>query len=540
MTFKPAKAIMASIVAVAALVAGAGSAAAAETSVSAADLAKSQPITVKADADISSKNLVAIQLAAYSAAQTDGTNITGYDLKDAGLAAAVDDALTKAGISRTASGNASTVYETANPMAWVVTNLLDSTSSPWAGQLRNFLDQLKNEQAVKAAAGTKLAKGADANTMTANVTPGVYAIIDRTTDGKASIAMMNGTGINGMTTLKGKDGKTYKLGEVEYKVSDAPVPVKKIVEDGQSKDTNETAIGKTVNYKVTAKVPNWTGYDHYYLALNDTMSQGLTFNNDVKATVAGKTVTVKTVRDNGRIRILFAPTSDNSSDIVADKANYPVDADIVVTYSATVNRNAVIGGNGNPNGIELEYSHNPNTVTDHETTPGNTVKTYVGAFAIVKQDSKGANLEGAEFNVYEAGKTTPVKFVKTGNTYRVADKTETTGTTTTVTAGNATITGVDGAYNVVETKSPFGNAIKARFTTTVTVNQKTGEYKAALTKADANHLVASDNKFTLTVTNCRNIGDMPKTGATWLAIYTTAGLLLVAAGAAMYLRRARA
>lgn len=540
MTFKPAKAIMASIVAVAALAAGAGSAAAAETSVSAADLAKSQHITVKADADISSKNLVAIQLAAYSAAQTDGTNITGYDLKDAGLAAAVDDALTKAGISRTASGNASTVYETANPMAWVVTNLLDSTSSPWAGQLRNFLDQLKNEQAVKAAAGTKLAKGADANTMTANVTPGVYAIIDRTTDGKASIAMVNGTGINGMTTLKGKDGKTYKLGEVEYKVSDAPVPVKKIVEDGQSKDTNETAIGKTVNYKVTAKVPNWTGYDHYYLALNDTMSQGLTFNNDVKATVAGKTVTVKTVRDNGRIRILFAPTSDNSSDIVADKANYPVDADIVVTYSATVNRNAVIGGNGNPNGIELEYSHNPNTVTDHETTPGNTVKTYVGAFAIVKQDSKGANLEGAEFNVYEAGKTTPVKFVKTGNTYRVADKTETTGTTTTVTAGNATITGVDGAYDVVETKSPFGNAIKARFTTTVTVNQKTGEYKAALTKADANHLVASDNKFTLTVTNCRNIGDMPKTGATWLAIYTTAGLLLVAAGAAMYLRRARA
>lgn len=540
MTFKPAKAIMASIAAVAALAAGVGSAAAAETSVSAADLAKSQPITVKADADISGKDFYAVQLAAYSAAQTDGTNITGYDLKDAGLAAAVDDALTKAGISRTASGNASTVYETANPMAWVVTNLLDSTSSPWAGQLRNFLDQLKNEQAVKDAAGTKLAKGADANTMTANVTPGVYAIIDRTTDGKASIAMMNGTGINGMTTLKGKDGKTYKLGEVEYKVSDAPVPVKKIVEDGQSKDTNETAIGKTVNYKVTAKVPNWTGYDHYYLALNDTMSQGLTFNNDVKATVAGKTVTVKTVSDNGRIRILFAPTSDNSSDIVADKANYPVDADIVVTYSATVNRNAVIGGNGNPNGIELEYSHNPNTVTDHETTPGNTVKTYVGAFAIVKQDSKGASLEGAEFNVYEAGKTTPVKFVKTGNTYRVADKTETTGTTTTVTAGNATITGVDGAYDVVETKSPFGNAIKARFTTTVTVNQKTGEYKAALTKADANHLVASDNKFTLTVTNCRNIGDMPKTGATWLAIYTTAGLLLVAAGAAMYLRRARA
>lgn len=551
MTFKPAKAIMASIAAVAALAAGVGSAVAAETSVSAADLAKSQPITVKADADISGKDFYAVQLAAYSAAQTDGTNITGYDLKDAGRGKVIDEALTEAGIDRTASGNASTVYETANPMAWVAANLLDSTSSPWAGKLRDFLNCLTPNLDYHGR-GVKLVKGADANTMTANVKPGIYAIVEgggRLDVMNAAITMMNGTGINGMTTLKVGDGaKTYKLGEVEYKLSDVTAPVKKIVEDGQSKDTNETAIGKTVNYKVTAKVPNWTGYTHYALSLYDTMGQGLTFNNDVKATVAGKTVTVKTVSDNGGIRILFAPTSDNSSDIVADKANYPVDADIVVTYSATVNRNAVIGGNGNPNGIELqcatETSYNPMSLSDSDKpecgATGNTVKTYVGAFDIVKQDAKGASLEGAEFNVYEAGKTTPVKFVKTGNTYRVADKTETTGTTTTVTAGNATITGVDDAYDVVETKSPFGNAIKARFTTTVTVNQKTGEYKAALTKADANHLVASDNKFTLTVTNCRNIGDMPKTGATWLAIYTTAGLLLVAAGAAMYLRRARA
>lgn len=551
MTFKPAKAIMASIAAIAALAAGVGSAVAAETSVSAADLAKSQPITVKADADISGKDFYAVQLAAYSAAQTDGTNITGYDLKSSSLRDDIDDALTDAGIDRTSSAGAA--YDPDDPMPWVAANLLDSTSSPWAGKLRDFLDCL-TPNVYAYSHRVELVKGADANTMTANVEPGIYAIVDVTggwVTGMPSITMMNGTGINGMTTLKGKNGKTYKLGEVEYKVSDAPVPVKKIVEDGQSKDTNETAIGKTVNYRVTVKVPNWTGYDNYALGLYDTMGQGLTFNNDVKATVAGKTVTVKTVSDNGRILILFAPTSGNSSNIVADKANYPVGADIVVTYSATVNRNAVIGGEGNPNGIELACAagirFNPMSLSDSDETDGpkcgatgNTVKTYVGAFDIVKQDAKGASLEGAEFNVYEAGKTTPVKFVKTGSTYRVADKTETTGTTTTVTAGNATITGVDGAYDVVETKSPFGNAIKARFTTTVTVNQKTGEYKAALTKADANHLVASDNKFTLTVTNCRNIGDMPKTGATWLAIYTTAGLLLVAAGAAMYLRRARA
>lgn len=543
MTIKPAKAVMASIAAMVALAtAAAGIASAAETSIPATDLAKAQPITVKANSDISGKTLVAIKLAAYSAAQTDGTNITGYDVQDAGLAAAVDDALTKAGISRTTTDDDTTAYEAANPMAWVVTNLLDSTTSPWAGQLRTFLDQLKNEQAVKNAEGTKLTKGDDTTVMSADVEPGVYVILDRTVKGQASIAMMNGTGINGMTTLKSTaaDAETYTLGQVEYKVSDVTVPVKKIVEGGQLKDTNETAIGKTVNYKVTTEVPNWTGYDHYYLALNDTMSQGLTFNNDATATVAGKTVTVKTVNDNGRISILFAPTSDGSSDIIADKANYPIGKEIVVTYSATVNKNAVIGGDGNPNSIELEYSHNPNDVTDHDTTPGNTVKTYVGAFKLVKKDAKGTSLEGAEFNVFETGSTTPLEFVKDGDTYRLADKTETTGTTTTVTVGTASITGVDGAYDVVETKSPFGNAIKAKFTTTVSVDQKTGAYTAALTKADANGLVASDNTFTFTVTNCRNIGEMPKSGATWLAIYVATGLLVIAAGAAMYLRRMHA
>lgn len=352
MTFKPVRAVLASLAAAATLAAGfAGTGMAADTAVSAADLAKKQPLTVNADADISSKTLVAIRLASYAAAQYalhDGENvISGYDLADAGYATAINDAIAKAGIDTAGTKEQTAAYETTNPMAWVATNLLDSTSSPWAGQLRNFLDQLKNEQAIRNASGTALAQGSNANTMTADVDPGIYIILDRTAEGQASIAMMNGTGINGMTTLKADaDGaKTYKLGEVEYKVSDVTAPVKKIVEDGQLKDTNETAIGKTVNYKVTAKVPNWTGYDHYYLALNDTMSRGLTFNNNsVKATVAGKTVTVKTVtipQTDGStiVTFLFAPTSDSSSDIVLEKDNYLVDADIVVTYSATVNKN---------------------------------------------------------------------------------------------------------------------------------------------------------------------------------------------------------
>lgn len=576
MTFKPVRAVLASLAATATLAAGfAGTCMAADTAVSAADLAKKQPLTVNAAEDISSKTLVAIRLASYAAAQYalhDGENvISGYDLADAGYATAINDAIAKAGIDTTGTKEQAAAYEQANPMAWVATNLRDSTRSPWAGQLRNFLDQLKNEQAIRNASGTALAQGSNAKTMTADVEPGIYVILDRTAEGQASIAMMTGTGINGMTKLKTKYASIFTLGTVEYKVDDVTAPVKSIcngiddvhfyrcypdaprpVSTESQGQTWEASIGDKIVYGVQAQVPNWTGYDHYYLALNDTMSKGLTFNNDAKACTWGpqpkevniKTVTTPQADGSTIVTFLFAPTSDGSSDIVADKANYRVGRKIYVTYTATVNKNAVIGGDGNPNSISMEYSHNPNVATDHGTIPGNSTKVYVGALAISKKDANGKALNGAEFNIYKAkdGKADgqALKFVKTTDGYRLADPTETSGTTATVVAGDVDVTGLDGAYVVRETKSPFGNNILPEFIATVTVQQdgdQAGTYTAALTKGDANQLVVSDNKFTFTVTNCRHFNEMPKTGAAWLAVYAAAGLLLTAAGGVLLARR---
>lgn len=581
MTFKPVRAVLASLAAAATLAAGfAGTGMAADTAVSAADLARKQPLTVTADADISSKTLVAIRLASYTAAQyalDNGENvISGYDLADAGYATAINDAIAKAGIDTTGTKEQAAAYEKANPMAWVAMNLLDSKDSPWAGQLRNFLDQLKNEQAIKNAPGTALTQGSNTKTMTADVDPGIYVILDRTTEGQASIAMMNGTGINGMTKLMIDNKNTVTLGTIDYKVNYVHAPVKSICngidktgdldlidrchpEDAQPRSTEsrgqtwEASIGDKIEYGVQAQVPNWTGYDHYYLALNDTMSKGLTFNNDAKAyTWAGehpkevniKTVTTPQADGSTIVTFLFAPTSDGSSDIVADKANYPVYQPIYVTYTATVNKNAVIGGDGNPNNISMEYSHNPNVATDHGTIPGNSTKVYVGALAISKKDANGKALNGAEFNIYKAkdGKADgkALKFVKTTNGYRLADPTETSGTTATVVAGDVDVTGLDGAYVVRETKSPFGNNILPEFIATVTVQQdgdQAGTYTAALTKGDANQLVVSDNKFTFTVTNCRHFNEMPKTGAAWLAVYAATGLLLATAGGVLFARR---
>ena len=569
------KATVATLVAGAMGLAGVGSAMAADTRVDASKLGEAarQTLTVAANGDISNRTLKAVPLAYYSYAQTDGTNITGFDLIDAGKASAIADALTKAHIDTQSKKDQTAGYDynASNPMVWVVQNLLDSENSPWAGKLRDFIDQLKNEAAVTGDKGTAFAKGADAKHMTASVRPGVYAVVDTTTAGQASIVMFNGTGIDGKTTLKNGD-KTYTLGTVDYKVHDAAVRKaitsvengdvdEKIGEDHEDEGARQagkkyyavakTSIGKKVSFTMGGAVPVWTGYDHYYYALNDTYSDGLTFNPDsVNVTVGGKALTAgkdyKVTTEAGKFHILFAPTADGSSDIIAAKTTFPVDAEVLVTYDMTVNKNAHVDG-VDTNTSEVEYSHNPNTVTDHEKTPGDTNYEYVGKFTLTKTDTNNAPLAGAVFNIKDA-KSNIVKFVKVGdNEYRVADSTEAATasadiTTTDKNNGVITLKGLYGAYTVTETKSPFGGSILPEFTLTVGVAQSkdhnTSTSSLTKFKDDANHLASKTSDDGVTVINARNIADMPKTGAVWLSIFGVMTVLLAGASALLLRRKA--
>lgn len=151
------KATVATLVVGAMGLAGVGSAMAADTRLT---HPSRQTLTVAANGDISNRTLKAVPLAYYSYAQTDGTNITGFDLIDAGKASAIADALTKAHIDTQSKKDQTAGYDynASNPMVWVVQNLLDSENSPWAGKLRDFIDQLKNEAAVTGDKGTAFAK----------------------------------------------------------------------------------------------------------------------------------------------------------------------------------------------------------------------------------------------------------------------------------------------------------------------------------------------------------------------------------------------
>ena len=580
------RAVVATLVAGAMGLAGVGSAMADTTRVSADDLTKNQTLTVTANEDISGRSLKAVPLAYYSFAQTDGKGITGFDLIDAGHASSIATALTDAKIDTSKKAQTTGYdYNASNPMVWVVQNLLDSDQSPYAGRLRDFIDKLKNDATVTGDKNaTAFEKAADnKKVQTASVRPGVYAVVDTTTTGRASIVMFNGTGINGITSLK-NGSKTYTLGSVDYKISDVTVSKKAvdvtdkgthahISENGHTVDSH---LGSTIDFEMDTTVPNWTGYDKFYFAVNDTYTPGLYIDtvdaNGNSNPTAGFAVTVtpkggkattltqgtdyKVVLDNAKheFHVVFLDGKTNQAnqteDIIPNTAKLPVGAAVKITY-----RMITVGDNGgskpgtaDTNTNNVEYSHNPNTWTDHETKDGETVKVYTGSTKILKVDSNGTPLANAEFKVYKDGKE--IKLSKDGNdnnAYRIAvnrdgkDEQPQNDANTIVSDNNGyiIINGLDGEYTIKETKSPFGNvSILPEWKVNVTVSQADGKYTTTVTP-DNNKLVSAlDQQAGSKVINARNIMDMPKTGAVWLSIFGAMTVLL--AGASFLLLRRKA
>lgn len=204
--------------------------------------------------------------------------------------------------------------------------------------------------------------------------------------------------------------------------------------------TNDAKIGDTVEYKVEIKVAD--GAQKY--TVTDTMSKGLTFNNSSLKVTANDAVTTDytlTSTTNGFTLVLpetYVSTLTKGTTII-------------VTYNATLNKDAVIDGDGNANEVKLSYGNHQNTVPSKVTT-----KSY--QFDLVKVDgTTNKLLDGAEFELADG--ETKLSFVKdTAGNYRVAMTGEDGATTTiTVKGGKVNIYGLAGkTYTLTETKAPGG------------------------------------------------------------------------------------
>lgn len=337
---------------------------------------------------------------------------------------------------------------------------------------------------------------------------------------------------------------------------DLPTVVKKV--NGES--ATSAKIGDTLTFTLTSTIPDMSAYDTYTFNFKDTLSQGLTFGQVDSVTVDGVTdpltvntdytVATSTVSDSTLLTVTMLNFKDKQQANAGKK--------ITVTYKATLNKDAVVGGHGNVNSATIQYSNKPGIEGTGESEPskvrvftyGFTVDKYTGD----KYDDTATRLAGAEFTLAPKGDAA-MSFVQvtagsaTENAvYRVA-KDDETGTTTTITTpanGKVVFQGLkNGEYTLTEIKAPAGyNKLASALGVKVEgQNDGTDTTDAAVTitynndngsdydKTASNGAIPVQNKSGVV---------LPGTGGMGTIAFTVIGVLVIALGVAWTLKRKNA
>lgn len=252
------------------------------------------------------------------------------------------------------------------------------------------------------------------------------------------------------------------------------------------------AIGDTINYEITADLPDTTGFKEYYYVIEDTLSKGLTlektsFGIEIKSSVFEDEVSFlvfdydsenekyKCVSEGYEDKELseidegeydcFIYVTSNSDGTTTFKIAFlnilektyakTSDESVTVTYSAVLNESAAVGLTANTNDVQLTYSTNPNYSSDGTegndsppgvpgstyptgTTPKIWTYTYTTSVSVVKIDADtGESLTGAAFQL--TGENLNTIVISTGTAYVLDENGEyyklTDGTYTTAEPG---------------------------------------------------------------------------------------------------------
>ncbi|MGN1457866.1 MAG: SpaH/EbpB family LPXTG-anchored major pilin [Acutalibacteraceae bacterium] len=219
-------------------------------------------------------------------------------------------------------------------------------------------------------------------------------------------------------------------------------------------DKQSVNVGETVNYTITGEIPNTNGYTSYTYKITDTMSSGLTFNADsLNVKIKGTDITLTRNTDYS-----YSPNNSGFElNIYVKNTNLQehVKEDMVITYSATVNKNAVAKIENNT--AQLEYSKDTSS-----TTKTAEFKEQVYSSKIVvdkyKAGETSTKLSGAEFYLYKNVNGSKQYYKSDTNGVVSWVDTQNTATKKTTDANGATsFDGIaDGTYYLEEVKAPDG------------------------------------------------------------------------------------
>jgi fimbrial isopeptide formation D2 family protein/LPXTG-motif cell wall-anchored protein len=382
-----------------------------------------------------------------------------------------------------------------------------------------------------------------------------------TTPAKTVASAKDSTVIDGLDAgyylVKDKDGSqadkndaytkfiVQVVGDTEAKIkSDVPTVVKKVKDTNDSKansttdwqDSADYDIGDDVPYQITGTMPsNIADYTTYKYVFTDTMSKGLTYTANTAKIMIGTTDVTSSFTET------VTPNQDGTTTVMWECVDLKAiagvtldkDTKVVVTYSAKLNENAVLGAAGNPNEVDLTYSNNPNKGGEGETgkTPKdkNIVFTYKTVVNKVDQDKK--SLAGAAFKLEKKQSDGTYKTVKE---FTASEET------------SFAFTGLDdGDYKLTETTTPAGYNTISPIEFTISAEHDADSTNPALTSlsgnvttGEATFTVEKDaGSLTTDVVNKKG-STLPSTGGMGTTILYVAGAaIVVAAGVGLAIRR---
>lgn len=343
-----------------------------------------------------------------------------------------------------------------------------------------------------------------------------------------------------------------------------PTVDKKVQVNGNGADTADAKIGDTLTFTLTSTIPDMSAYDTYTFNFKDTLSKGLTYGDITSVTVEG--VDAPLVKDTDYTVTTTPAAAGNTLLTVGmtdfkNKQQTNAGKKITVTYTATLNENAVVGGAGNVNSATIQYSNDPSSTGTGESEPDK-VRVFTYGFTVDKYTGDNYNdaatrLAGAEFTLTAKGDTSAIKFVQVNAgsatedaVYRVAKAGETAGTTTTITTpanGKVVFQGLkNGEYTLTETKAPAGYNKLASAIGVKVEGQNNG---TDTTNATVNITYNNDNNDTtydqtasngvIPVQN-KSGAILPGTGGMGTIAFTVIGALVIALGVAWTLKRKNA
>lgn len=400
---------------------------------------------------------------------------------------------------------------------------------------------------------------------------GFYIIIETGTSGdSASVASKSMLVPLPYVDGNAEDGYKWNF-DLTITPKDEPVNVdKSIIEDGEKENVSTNNVGDTLTYQVDADIPHYDASTNTQMVkyiITDTLSKGLDFyiegdpENNIDIIVSNFSGESKTLKPGtlethqttiGEEPYTYYSVTDGdyavsydgkTMTLVFDYPDIMAYNNLQLNYQVKINEDAVIGVEGNPNQVDLEYTNNNKTWDT--SVPEDETKSFVFGLKINKIDPNAEAdkkaLQGAEFQLLRDG--TPIAtYTFDENGDRVLNSNNGL-TAVTNEDGIAYLLGIDeGTYTLKETKAPNGYILPEEgLKLVITDADEEGNVDGNATytlggkELDVFEDIADGSVATATIENNKGF-NLPRTGGAGTWMFAVGGILIMAGMATAFVK----